>query len=699
MILYSIFLLLTMHFSPLSILYDDPINCGTITGNVGVDQDSDNLIDIDLEGVIIRLYNDSNQNGFLDGVEGDQIVNIDSDLDGNFDEIGEVMTDVNGFYELIGVPPGYYIIVEVQPSEYINQVDYDGGDDGDQPDNDTFNHIPSIVSDSELDSGNDFVERRPLVELVVYSVPGTLNDQYNIIATGTLSGSLVFANNPVSSGQSTGQDSAFVTETVNVELTNTDNNATLMNYAILYEVKGTFGNLISTGSTSDGSIMLINNSKDAVFSFDVPSEDIIVKVILVKQARLIFFKETIPANDDDDFAFNKLAGGGGIPVNFTLDGESIDGADADSFINQEEFQISGADQGIYTIQEVVSNGWSINSINCFTIEGALDEVIDLNTSSLTIDVQNNDKCICTFTNVKMGAISGTITDEGLGFPNVLLSLQDTSGAIINTVYSSDGTTDLDNDGLMDPVGFYYFDNLVPGNYNILESQPAGYDDVMEIDGGDDLDKVDNNLVNNIASEVKPGEVDSGNDFEESSQVLPVVISYFKVEEINCNRNIIWKLEESINLEKTIIEYSYTGKKWDALQEIRSNNVQKAENRFTSSLNIAITYYRLKFVDFDGSINYSETIKSISKCTSKEIKHFPNPVQNTLILVLSSDIKERENKVEIYDINGKLMIQFDNIQDFLNDNVRLDVSYLQPGIYNLIITQGNESIFSSRFVKK
>ncbi|NNF36556.1 MAG: T9SS type A sorting domain-containing protein [Saprospiraceae bacterium] len=696
---YLIFLLLTMHLSPVEFVYEDPVNCGTITGNVGVDQDGDNLIDIDLEGVIIRLYLDSNQNGFLDGTEGDQIVNIDSDLDGNFDELGEVMTDVNGFYELIGVQPDYYIIVEEQPDEYMNQVEYDGGDDGDQTDNDIFNQIPSIVTVGEIDSGNDFVERRPLIELIIYSVPGTLNDQYSLTVSGSSSGPLVFPVNPILSGQPTGQDSAFVSETIDVQLTNADNNATLMNYAILFEVKGTFGNVISTGSTADGTIMLINNSKDAVFSFDMPLEDATIKVILVKQARLIFMKETVPANQVDDFTFNKLIGGGGIPTNFTLDGESIDGIDADTYVNQEEFQISGGDQGIYTIQEVVSDGWMINSISCFTIAGTLDEVIDLSTSSITIDVQNNDKCVCTFTNIQMGAVSGTVTDEGLGLPNVLLSIQDTSGAIINSVYSSDGTTDMDNDGLLDNVGYYYFGNLIPGNYNIIESQPAGFDDIMEKDGGDDLDKVDNNIINNIPAMVEPGEVDTGNDFEEASQALPVKISYFKVEERDCNRHIIWKLEESINLAETIIEYSFSGKRWNMLHNVLSQKNNERVNQFNSDQNSSVIYFRLKFVDFDGSINYSKIVKSVSKCYSNGIKIFPNPVQNTVNLIYSKTYEGVPSTIKIYDTTGKLVLQESNNSNAIEENRILDVSSLQPGVYNLIVNQGKESIHKSKIIKK
>ena len=687
-----------MHFNPLDYFSEDPVNCGIITGNVGVDQDGDNLIDIDLEGVTIRLYNDSNQNGYLDGMEGAQIVNIDSDSDGNFDEPGEVMTDVNGFYELIGVQPGHYIIVEQQPVDYINQVEYDGGDDGDQPENDVFNQIPSIVMANEIDSGNDFVERRPLVELIVYSVPGTLNDQYAITATGSTSGPLMFPVNPVISGQSTGQDSAFAAESINVQLTNADNNATLMNYSILYEVKGTFGNKILSGSTEDGSVVLVNNSKDAVFSITIPSEDVFIKIILAKQARLVFMKETIPASQDSDFTFNKLLGGGGIPANFVLDGESVDGADLDININQAEFQISGGDQGIYTIQEVITPGWMVSGISCFNIIGTVDEIIDLNTSSVTIDVQNSDKAICTYTSMKMGAISGMVMNENLGLANVLLALQDTSGSIINTIYSSDGTTDLDGDGSTDPEGYYYFGNLIPGDYNIIESQPSGYEDIMELDGGDDLDKVDNNIMNNIPSTVNPGENDSGNDFIERSVVLPVTLSYFSVKEDRCARIIEWGLENSFNLEKTIIEYSFTGKSWKSLYEMRSENGLRNEFLYKTTMKTPTLFFRLKFVDFDGSLMYSDMINSIINCRAGSANVYPNPVKDLLTVALEDYDADKPTEIMIYNLEGKQYYRNQVPQSFRKHEWQISVSDLPHGIYFLELIRDGYSIGVSKFIK-
>jgi uncharacterized surface anchored protein len=66
----------------------------------------------------------------------------------------------------------------------------------------------------------------------------------------------------------------------------------------------------------------------------------------------------------------------------------------------------------------------------------------------------------------------------------------------------------------DANGDYCFNNLVPGDYTVKETQPTGYNDVKEKEGGDDGDKSNNGELNSIDATVSLGETDSGNDFVE-----------------------------------------------------------------------------------------------------------------------------------------------------------------------------------------
>jgi uncharacterized repeat protein (TIGR01451 family) len=63
-------------------------------------------------------------------------------------------------------------------------------------------------------------------------------------------------------------------------------------------------------------------------------------------------------------------------------------------------------------------------------------------------------------------------------------------------------------------GNYKFENLVPGYYVAVETQPNGYLEVKENEGGADNDMPDNHITNAIAAKVDAGEEDKKNDFVE-----------------------------------------------------------------------------------------------------------------------------------------------------------------------------------------
>jgi hypothetical protein len=130
------------------------IQCGLICGQV---RDTD---DNPLGGVTIRLHYDTNGDGNPDG--------------------GPVLTTVTGgdggAYCFSDVPPGNYVVVQVQPNNYSSVVDYDFSTGAFDPDGDDSaqgpdNNIPVTIVPLEEDLNNDFVEN-----LLVGSISGYVFD-------------------------------------------------------------------------------------------------------------------------------------------------------------------------------------------------------------------------------------------------------------------------------------------------------------------------------------------------------------------------------------------------------------------------------------------------------------------------------------------------------------------------------------------
>ncbi len=122
--------------------------------------------------------------------------------------------------------------------------------------------------------------------------------------------------------------------------------------------------------------------------------------------------------------------------------------------------------------------------------------------------------------VPTGSISGIVAeDRDGGAPSIDAPIENVTVKLYR---------DLNNDGIAqpseyvtsttsDPFGVYTFEDVVPGNYLIVEEQPVGFYDVQDGDRSTDGDSTDGiyNTDNIILAIVEPGEADSDNDFIET----------------------------------------------------------------------------------------------------------------------------------------------------------------------------------------
>jgi uncharacterized repeat protein (TIGR01451 family) len=119
--------------------------------------------------------------------------------------------------------------------------------------------------------------------------------------------------------------------------------------------------------------------------------------------------------------------------------------------------------GFYTVTQTVPNG-------NFTY----------NTNPEPVSVVENDTVRVDFVNSQLGQITGTILadagDEAM--PNVLVSLLDENGDPVLDSSNQPITTTTNSSG------FYLFDRVPPGTYQVQQTVPSGYTSVDDVDGSD-----------------------------------------------------------------------------------------------------------------------------------------------------------------------------------------------------------------------
>ena len=117
----------------------------------------------------------------------------------------------------------------------------------------------------------------------------------------------------------------------------------------------------------------------------------------VNGASITIVKDAVP-NDPKDFDFD--ATGTGIPADFDLD----DDVDA-TLPNSVTFVLTGAQLGAKTITETAVVGWKLTSLSC---TGDADAKTSLANRQVTLNVDNRENIVCTFTNTVTGRPDGRI---------------------------------------------------------------------------------------------------------------------------------------------------------------------------------------------------------------------------------------------------------------------------------------------------
>jgi len=111
--------------------------------------------------------------------------------------------------------------------------------------------------------------------------------------------------------------------------------------------------------------------------------------------------------------------------------------------------------------------------------------------------------------------------------------------------------------------------------------------------------------------------------------------------------------------------------------------------------LGTNFYRLKAVNKDGSVEYSNTQQVNVEASLSESAIFPNPSQDELFINLN-EYQGQEGSIEIMSIFGQLQstVALDKIP---SDLVKLDTSNLIDGVYLLKIKIGEGDFITKQFM--
>ena len=175
-------------------------------------------------------------------------------------------------------------------------------------------------------------------------------------------------------------------------------------------------------------------------------------------------------------------------------------------------------------------------------------------------------------------------------------------------------------------------------------------------------------------------------------VLPITLNYFNAFAQGNNVTLKWETSSEINSSKFIVERSVNGTSWTAIATINSSGNSGIPKQYRyDDINVSAktVFYRLKFVDIDGAVTYSN-IKRLSLSTSTvSLSFYPNPVKDVLYIESTAPFSN-DLSVKVNDLSGRVQtVQF--VKADIN-KLKVNIAALAAGVYFLQIDNGgNKSI--------
>lgn len=180
--------------------------------------------------------------------------------------------------------------------------------------------------------------------------------------------------------------------------------------------------------------------------------------------------------------------------------------------------------------------------------------------------------------------------------------------------------------------------------------------------------------------------------------LPVNLSSFTGESLPNGIQLDWMTLAETNNKGFWVEHSLDGQHYSNRSWIDGQGTRQEPYAYSyldqGYFEGGIHYYRLKQVDYDATVEYSQII-SIQKDSDNKVKLFPNPVLSTARpLHIQSD--QIIQTVYVFDQQGSLL---KTIEGQHAQTLDMETGFLRPGLYFLNISTGSSAGFAIPLVVK
>lgn len=287
-------------------------------------------------------------------------------------------------------------------------------------------------------------------------------------------------------------------------------------------------------------------------------------------------------------------------------------------------------------------------------------------------------------------VHDTLVVKGsLSFASNAISLEvaDNGVLVVFGDFIANNKVDLDNGGTMVITGDM---TLNGGNQDYFDNGGGLYVD-GDINGNGDVAAAD-------AVDAPSSDLNGGNDDEQDlfdfvqgngESALPITLGHFDVSNSLSNVYLSWSTLTEDNFDYFEILRSTNGEIFEVIAAIKGNGFSTIEVQYSYtdySPKLGTSYYQLRAIDFDGS---EETFSALSTVFGTDQIDFTISVNSgSLFVDVISPFQIRHTTLEIYDSQGRLIIQSENNEEEikLTSDYRNKILIVKMRINDVVVTK-------------
>ncbi|MEO1516169.1 MAG: DUF1501 domain-containing protein [Bacteroidota bacterium] len=167
--------------------------------------------------------------------------------------------------------------------------------------------------------------------------------------------------------------------------------------------------------------------------------------------------------------------------------------------------------------------------------------------------------------------------------------------------------------------------------------------------------------------------------------LPAILIHFTATAIDNEAvELEWGTSTELNLERFDVERSADGRKFEPIETVNAQGNSQATQTYylvDEQPLAGVSYYRLRQVDFDGSVQYSDirTVE-IAPAGLGQPRIFPNPARGATQLTIANESTVQAASIGVYGLDGRQLLQQSiQIKNGFN-KYDIDLSSLTNGQY-------------------